>query len=132
MTGPLWGTKETEGSSYVSRRQFRGHAFHSRAGQLVELRLPVVLGDAPLGPDIAFLLELEQRRIERAVIEQQPIAAGLLDPAGNAVAVLRPHRLEGLQDHERERALPDVGLVSHRDRSYCVPIDPALILMAFL
>jgi hypothetical protein len=27
--------------------------------------------------------------------------------------VLRPHRLERLQDHQRQRALPDVGLVTH-------------------
>ena len=41
------------------------------AGEAVELRLAVVVGDAPFGRDVAFLLELEQRGVERAVVERR-------------------------------------------------------------
>src|SRR5207249_2989334 len=83
------------------------------ARQPVELGLAVVLGDAPLRIDIAFLLELHELGIERAVIEREAIAARLLDAPRDAVAVQRPEALERFQDHQRERALPDVGLVRH-------------------
>src|SRR5207244_11217557 len=79
----------------------------------VEARLAVVLRYAPFGCDVALLLQLEQRRIQRAVVNRQPAAARLLDPAGDAVAVQRPERLEGFQAHQRERPAPDVGRPSH-------------------
>src|SRR5215472_9047956 len=77
--------------------------------QLIELRLAVVVGDAPRRLDVALLFELQQCRIERAVVDEQLVSAGLLDPARDAVAVLWPERFECLQNHQRERALPDVG-----------------------
>ena len=91
----------------------------SGARQRVELGPPVVLGRAPLGGDGAFLLQLEQGGVDGAVVDGQPAAAGLLDPPGQPVAVLRAHRRERLQHHQGQRALPDVCLVAH---SY-LPLD---------
>src|SRR5436190_1279362 len=48
------------------------------AGEPIELGAAVVLGYAPVRRDVAFLLELEQGRIDGAVIDAQPIAAGRL------------------------------------------------------
>ena len=62
-------------------------SFPAGPRQLVELRAAVVVGGAPLGRDRAFLFELEQGRIERAVVDGEQVAAGLLDPAGDAVAM---------------------------------------------
>src|SRR5437870_11838133 len=78
------------------------------ARELVELCFAVVLGNTPLGTDVAFLFEFEQRRIDCAVVHGEPLAAGLLDAARDAIAVERPHRLQGLEHHQGQRALPDL------------------------
>src|SRR4029453_17669243 len=79
----------------------------------VVLRLAVVLGGPPVGRDVALLLELQQGVVERAVIDREKVAARLLDAARNPVAVKGAHRLEGLQHHQRQSALPDVSFVAH-------------------
>src|SRR5438132_553236 len=91
------------------------------ARQLVELRLAMVVGDAPLEGDVAFLFQLQQSGVERAVVHGQEVAARLLDAAGDAVAVERSDRFEGLQHHQGEGALPDVRFGAHED-SYWIPI----------
>ena len=85
----------------------------SRPRQPVEPGLAVVLRDAPLGRDGPFLLQLQQRRVQGAVVQREQVAAGLLDSTGDPVAVQRPHRLDGLQHHQRQRPLPDVRLAAH-------------------
>src|SRR6202011_605992 len=50
-----------------------------RARQLVIFCFSVVVGDAPLRADVAFLFELEERRIQGSVIHGQQVAAGLFD-----------------------------------------------------
>src|SRR5262249_2158297 len=64
--------------------------------------------------DVAFLFELQQRRIDRSVIDCQLIPAGLLDATRDAVAVQWPQRFERLENHQRERPLPDICLLTHR------------------
>ncbi len=78
----------------------------------VELRLPVLLRGAPFRRNPLLLLHAQERRIERALIELQQLAADLLDPPGEAVAVHRPEHVERAQDEEDQRALEDVGLVA--------------------
>jgi hypothetical protein len=63
------------------------------------------------------VLEAHQRRIDSAVVELQGAAADLFDAAGDAEPVLRPHRLERLENHQRQRALQEVRLLVH-----CSPI----------
>src|SRR5262245_22682797 len=40
--------------------------------------------------------------------------AGLFDAARDAVAVQRPQGFERLENHQRERPLPDIGFLAHR------------------
>ena len=47
----------------------------------------IVIGDAPSGGDVAFLLQFEQRGIKRPVVKRQKIPTGLLDAPRDAVAV---------------------------------------------
>ncbi len=70
------------------------------SGELVELGFAVVLGYAPLGGDGAFLLEFEEGWVEGSVVEREDVSAGLLDAAGDAVAVEWTHGFEGLEDHQ--------------------------------
>src|SRR5688500_4664834 len=93
----------------------------TRGCERVVLGAPVVLGLAPRGGDEPFLLELEQRGVERPVVERETIPARLLDPSGDAVAVQRPEDVEGGQDHQGERALLHVEFVRH-GRPYWNPI----------
>jgi hypothetical protein len=46
------------------------------------------------------------------LIELQHVLADLLDAAGDAVAVQRPHRHQRLQHHQIERALQHIGLIT--------------------
>src|SRR5262245_29554964 len=47
------------------------------------------------------------------MVDGQQVIAGLLDAARDAIAMLGSHRIERLEDHERERALPDLGILTH-------------------
>ena len=96
-----------------SARRFAFELSAAGAGELVVLRAPVVLRDAPRGFDVALLLQLQERRVERAVVDQEPLAARLLDAPGDAVPVSRPQGLERFQNHQGERALPDVLFITH-------------------
>ena len=79
------------------------------AGQLVELRLAVVLRGSPLGLDQALLLQPVERRVERALLDFQYVVGELVQAHGDAVAVVRPGA-EALQDEQVERALQQVDL----------------------
>src|SRR5678809_592310 len=48
------------------------------------------------------LLELQQRRVERPLIHRELIAADLLDPAGDPVAVKGPQGLQRLEHHQAQ------------------------------
>ena len=80
-----------------------------RARQLVKLSPPVRLRHAPCRPDPAPLLEPQQRRIQRSLVERQRAAGDLLNALGEPEAVLRPHSLERAQHHQVERALQNIG-----------------------
>src|SRR5262249_33199045 len=90
------------------------------AGQLIETGFAVVLGNAPRGGDVSVLFELEQSRVERAVIDREKVAAGLFDSARNPIAVEWTHGMKSLEDHQRESALPDVlfVMVAHGERNF--------------
>ena len=92
-------------------------------GQRIELGPAVVLRPAPLGRDEALLLQLEQRGVEGAVVEGEPVPAGLLDPAGDSVAVERPEDLEGPEDHQGQGALLDIQFFGHGSCPMGFPYD---------
>src|ERR1700730_5810649 len=78
------------------------------ACQSIEARLSVVLGSAPCGSDGTFLLQLQQRRVQLALVELEKIPADLLDPPRDRVAMQRPQNIQGLEHHQRQRALSNV------------------------
>jgi hypothetical protein len=47
------------------------------------------------------------------VIDRQQTAAGLLNAPGDAEAVKRTERVKRLEDHQSQRALPDVAFLFH-------------------
>src|SRR5215831_8392658 len=91
------------------------------ACQAIKACLAVVLGCAPLGRDRSFLHELEQDRIERALIDRQQIAADLLDAPGDAVAMLRAEHIQRLQHHQRQGALSNVRFLHRAGISIWIP-----------
>ena len=72
--------------------------------QLIEPRLAIGVRGAPFGPDPFPRFEALQRRIERAVIDDQRLRRLILDGAGNALAMLRTVD-QRLEDEHVERAL---------------------------
>jgi hypothetical protein len=61
--------------------------FPAGASQAVELRPAPMLRYTPLGSNASLLLQFQQGRVDRAVVDGQLIAAGLLDAPGDALAV---------------------------------------------
>src|SRR4029077_17578397 len=59
----------------------------ARRGELVELRTPVVVRDAPLARQPPLVLQAKERRVERALLDQQRAVGDLLDPQQHAVSV---------------------------------------------
>jgi len=89
--------------------------------QFVELRPAFGIGDAPFRTNGPILFQLQQRRIERPVIDTQSIAADLLDPLGEPIPMLRPHGSQRAKHHKRQRAQPDFILVPHHSTPW-IPI----------
>src|ERR1044072_2312034 len=55
--------------------------------ELVGLHLAIALRPAPLALDAPLLLELQKRRVQRAVVDRDPLLRHFLDPPGDRVAV---------------------------------------------
>src|SRR6186713_3352234 len=68
-------------------RGLRAQLRASTRGELIELRLAIVLGEAPLGLDQATLLESMERRIKRPFLDLQLGPARLGDPPRDCVAM---------------------------------------------
>ena len=84
-------------------------------GNGIELRTSIRLGRTPLRANPASLLEAHEGRVDRSLIQEDMVAAALFDSACNAVSMLRPDRVEGLEDHEVQGSLQQIQLVaSHR------------------
>src|SRR5205085_6825067 len=81
------------------------------ACQCVELHAAAALGCAPSGRDPPHLLQPEQRRIQRALVERQLIPADLFDSPRDSISVQRAQGLQCLDDHQAEGPVEDVTLV---------------------
>src|ERR1051326_3631007 len=92
---------------------FTGALLAAGGGEGVVLGAPIVLGLAPFRRDETFLFELEEGGVQRAVVEREAVLARLLDPPGDAVAVQGSQDLEGLEDHQGERARLHIQLLGH-------------------
>src|SRR3984893_2568483 len=84
------------------------------AGQRIHLDAPAAFGLAPSGRYPPKLFELDECRVQSALIECELIAADLLDAPRDPVPVEGSQRLEGLEDHQAETAVQDVVLFSAR------------------
>src|SRR6188508_3153348 len=100
----------------------------ARRGEAVELGLAVVVAGAPLGLELAILLEAIQQREQRAGVDAERIAAERGELLRHAVAVQRLARQDG-EDHQLERALRHVELVGRlHARSFRSPTRAPTIL----
>src|SRR4051812_48703598 len=81
----------------------------AEGGETIVLRLAVVFGVAPFGLEPAALLETMQRRVERALLDLQPVFRDVLDPAQDAQAVHRTPA-QRLEDDEVEGAADEVEI----------------------
>jgi hypothetical protein len=57
------------------------------------------------------LFQLEERRIQRALVERELVPADLFDSPGDPIPVQRSLGLQGLDDEQAEGPVEDVALV---------------------
>jgi len=89
-------------------RPVLGFSFHlpaSRGRDFVKLGAPVIAGDAPARADPSAVLQPQQRRVQRPLVQVQHAAGDLLNPLRQPETVLRPHGGQRPQHHQVQRAL---------------------------
>src|SRR5262249_35188324 len=98
-------------------------AQRARAGlrDPVDLALTVALRPLPGALDEARLLQPDERRVERPLVEGEGGLGHLLEPRREPVGVLRAHGVEGAQDDEVERPLQQLDPVRISTRHPSVP-----------
>src|SRR5262245_58067685 len=79
--------------------RFGRQLFTPGARDRVILGAPIVFRYAPSGANPSPLLQIQQRGINRALIELQQMAAGLLDAPRNAVPMQGAKSLESFESH---------------------------------
>ena len=73
-----------------------------------------LFSDAPHSDPIeSFLLQLEQHRVESPLIDGQEIPTDLLDSAGDPVSMQGAKHIQGLEHHQRQRALSNVRVLQY-------------------
>src|SRR5580765_3889283 len=65
------------------------------------------------------MCELQERGVQRALVDRELLAADLLDAPRDRVAMQGAHRVQRLEDHEIERAVEDVRPDRHVLGAYC-------------
>src|SRR5262245_42970711 len=80
------------------------------SGKAVVLGAPVVLGGAPLGLELAVLLQPREGWEQRSRVDLEVVATERCQPLRDPIAV---HRLAGedRQDHQIQRSLRDIELL---------------------
>src|SRR5713226_314141 len=101
-------TRDNSGHALPAFR-FGGELFPAGARQRVILRFAIVVRDAPLRGDPAALLQPQQRRIQRALIQLQQVLGNLLDALRDAVAVQRSQGIERLQNDQVQGSLENLA-----------------------
>src|ERR1051325_4864706 len=92
------------------------HRAKAGFGNAVELRVAIRLGLLPGPFDETALPEPYEGRVERALIEDEPVIRHLLEAVGEGVGVKRPHRMKRPQDNQIERALQQFHGLSRSTR----------------
>src|SRR4051794_1665420 len=91
-------------------RLLRQGAF-AGARQRVELGFAVGFRPAPAALYPALLLHADERGIERALVERERMVRDLRETGGERVGMKRPHRGQGAQDDQIERALQQLDVL---------------------
>ena len=98
-----------------------GEMFAALFCEGIKFCFAIVGGSAPFGGDPAALLQPDEGGVDGALVEENFVAADLLDAAGDAVAVERAHGGEGLEDHEVQGALEEIEFgIGHGFGCSCV------------
>ena len=90
---------------------FGGQLLFPPARDRVDLDASPCARRSPFGRNPPMLLKLQERGVERPLVDDELVGADLLDPSGNRVAMQGPHRVERLQHDEIKRAVKEVRLV---------------------
>src|SRR5512132_4034528 len=111
---PLGGEQDARYGAGESRPLFGlgAQLLASDGGQPVELRLASELGLAPFGLDPPFPFHAVQGGIERALFDDELLAAGVFEPARNRIAVAGAPA-EGFEHEGVERPVQIFGGNSH-------------------
>src|ERR1700735_755544 len=87
-----------DGGGLLPILRFLAKLFMAGTSEFVEFGAAVVVGLAPLGGDVTFLVEFEKRGINGAVVDGETIAAGLFNAASDTVAVERAEGFAGFEN----------------------------------
>jgi len=100
------------GREAVPLIEFDGELFLTGFGEGVELGDAAGFGGFGFGVDPTLLLETVEGWVERALLDEEDVAGGLLDAFGNGPAV---DRLEGdgFEDEEVEGSLEEIVWLAH-------------------
>src|SRR5262249_50634442 len=77
----------------------------------VVLRLSIAFRSLPGALDPTFLLQPDERGIQRALIERERWLGDLLQACGEAIGVLWPHRVQGAQYDQVKRPLQQLHAI---------------------
>src|SRR5205807_6650181 len=87
-------------------------AFPPGSRQLVEFRAAIVLRRVPVSLQQSLSHQSKQRRVERALFDQQRSVGNLFDAQQNTVAIERAQR-DGFQNEQIESAGENLRAFSH-------------------
>src|ERR1700680_5184476 len=100
-------TRDDPGHALPAFR-LRGELLPARARQRVILGLAIVVRDAPLRADPPALLQPQQRRVQRPLVQLQQVLGNLLNALRDTIAVQRPKRIKRLQHNQIQGSLQDL------------------------
>src|SRR5207249_2057211 len=91
--------------------RFVTELFAASLSDRIKLRLAIVLRRAPGSQYPASLERPNEGSVNRSLIELQHFLADLFNAAGDSVAVQRSNSSEGLEHHQIEGALQNLGSI---------------------
>src|SRR5689334_1004245 len=85
----------------------------ARSRDRIKPGAPVVFAGPPFAFDQPLLLEPKKSWIDRALVQRQDAPSHLFDAASDTETMQRAEGLQGLEHHQVERAIGDIGGFSH-------------------
>ena len=90
----------------------------ARFRQPTDFHAPATFGFTPCRGDPAGLFELDERGVERTLVEHKLMAADSFETAGESIPVKRSERLQRLEHDQTQRPAEDVLVGYHRLVTY--------------